>query len=84
MLFNILHTEEPVKLLNEAFRVLKHGGKVGVIHWKYSETTPRGPSLEIRPKPEQCTNWMIEAGFKIDKGPISLPPFHYGIIGIKR
>src|SRR5689334_5331808 len=34
MLFNILHIEESDLLLREAFRVLTHGGKAGIIHWK--------------------------------------------------
>ena len=83
MLFNILHAEDPVKLLNEAYRILKTGGKVGVIHWIYSTSTPRGPSLDIRPKPEQCLDWLQESGFKLNSGVIPLPPYHYGIIGIK-
>ena len=84
MLFNILHAENPVKLLNEAYRILKHEGKVGIIHWIYSDSTPRGPSLDIRPKPEQCIAWLNEAGFALGSGVISLPPYHYGIIGIKK
>ncbi len=83
MLFNILHAEDPVKLLSEANRVLVTGGKVGVIHWIYSPSTPRGPSLDIRPKPEQCIDWITQAGFKLDRDVIQLPPYHYGIIGIK-
>ena len=83
MLFNILHAENPVKLLKEAFRILNHGGKAGIIHWIYSPSTPRGPSLSIRPKPEQCVDWMKEAGFKIDGEVIALPPYHYGILGLK-
>jgi SAM-dependent methyltransferase len=83
MLFNILHAEKPVELLKEAFRILKPGGKAGIIHWIYSPTTPRGPSMDIRPKPEQCIVWMKLAGFTIKSGIISLPPYHYGIVGIK-
>ncbi|MDO8548534.1 MAG: methyltransferase domain-containing protein [Ignavibacteria bacterium] len=83
MLFNILHAEEPLLLLNEAYRILKPGGKTGVIHWIYSDDTPRGPSLDIRPTEEQCINWIKEAGFEIKDSPVSLPPFHYGIIGYK-
>jgi len=83
MLFNILHAENPLTLLNEAYRILKPGGKVGVIHWIHSAITPRGPSLNIRPTPLQCVDWLLESNFKIINKEISLPPYHYGIIGLK-
>ena len=83
MLFNILHAENPYILLNEAFRILKPGGKAGIIHWIHSSTTPRGPSLDIRPIPIQCVNWLVEAKFVIVKNDISLPPYHYGILAEK-
>ena len=83
MLFNILHAENPVSLLQEAYRLLKHDGKVGIIHWIYSSTTPRGPSLDIRPTPDQCIEWMELAGFKIEGSVVQLPPYHCGILGIK-
>ncbi|MGE5399166.1 MAG: class I SAM-dependent methyltransferase [Ignavibacteriales bacterium] len=83
MLFNILHAEEPVSLLKEAFRILKTGAKAGIIHWVYSEATPRGPSLDIRPRPEQCIEWLQSAGFTLGSGIISLPPYHYGLVGVK-
>ncbi len=84
MLFNILHAENPLSLLKEAYRILKHDGKVGIIHWIYSSTTPRGPSMDIRPKPEQCIEWMEAVGFKLGSDVISLPPYHYGILGTKK
>jgi SAM-dependent methyltransferase len=83
MLFNILHTENPVGLLREAFRVLRPGGKVGVIHWNYDAATPRGPDMDIRPRPEQCQAWTREAGFDLTLPFISLPPHHYGLVGQK-
>lgn len=82
MLFNILHIENPGKLLGEAWRILKKGGKLGVIHWNYDPTTPRGPSLDIRPKPEQCIQWAQAAGF-INPKQYDLKPYHYGIVLIK-
>jgi len=84
MLFNILHAENPLILLNETYRILKSGGKVGVIHWIHSETTPRGPSMDIRPTSLQCVDWLLEAKFKITTKEISFPPFHYGIIANKQ
>ena len=84
MLFNILHAEDPVALLKEAYRILILEGKLGVIHWIYSKSTPRGPSLYIRPKPEQCIEWLKQSGFKLGSEVIQLPPYHYGIVGVKR
>jgi len=84
MLFNILHHERPDELLDEAYRILKSRGKVGLIHWRSDIETPRGPELSIRPKPEQITSWLIKAGFQIfSSEPISLLPWHYGVIGVK-
>lgn len=83
MLFNILHAENPVTILQEAYRVLTPLGKVGVMHWNYDPTTPRGPSMTIRPRPEQCQAWMKLAGFALVNPHIDLPPYHYGIVGQK-
>ena len=77
-LFNILHCEEPVKLLQSAFNILKTGGRIGVIHWKH-EKTPSGPSMEIRPKPEKIIEWAKSVGFEIIKQ-VDLQPYHFGII----
>lgn len=79
MLFNILHLEDPVSLLLEAKRVLKNGGKVGIIHWNYDPATPRGPAMDIRPKPDDCIKWAKKAGF-IQPGMFDLKPYHYGIV----
>lgn len=81
LLFNILHHEEPVALLREALRVLKPGGIAAVIHWNYAPTTPRGPAMNIRPRPDQCIEWGIKAGFTFDERNLfELPPYHYGIL----
>ena len=83
MLFNILHAEEPVDLLREAWRILAPGGHVGVIHWNYDPETPRGPPMAIRPRPADCRRWIKAAGFVIEKKHINLPPYHYGILARK-
>ncbi len=79
MLFNILHLEKPMILINEAKRILRDGGKLGIIHWNYDPKTPRGPSMDIRPKPEQCVKWAEGTGFS---NPLQydLKPYHYGIV----
>ena len=79
MLFNILHAEEPHVLLHEARRVLSADGILGVMHWNYDPATPRGPSMEIRPRPEQILCWAEEAGFRaVPPSKVDLPPYHYG------
>ncbi len=81
LLFNILHHEEPVDLMKEALRVLKPNGMLAVIHWNYDSTTPRGPAMEIRPRPEQCIEWGREAGFRFnEQSRYDLPPYHYGLL----
>lgn len=77
-LFNILHCEKPVELLNAVSEVLTHNGRIGVIHWNYADT-PRGPSMGIRPKPDDIVGWAKEAGLKEIKQ-VDLPPYHYGLL----
>lgn len=80
LLFNILHGEEPVHLLRESRRVLKAGGKLFLIHWRYDETTPRGP-MDIRPKPEHCLAWAQKVGFRITGDCfMDLQPYHWGMV----
>ncbi len=83
MLFNILHAQNPANLLSEAFRILRDGGTLGIMHWNYDPKTPRGPPMDIRPRPAQCAHWAEVAGFRITKPQIDLPPHHYGIVAEK-
>ena len=69
LLFNILHCEEPVGVLTEAARVVRPTGFVYVIHWRYDPSTPRGPDMEIRPRPEQIVDWGVKAGLVARPGP---------------
>lgn len=79
LLFNILHGEDPVRLLTEAARVSRPAGFVHVIHWRYDPQTPRGPGMDIRPRPEQIPAWAEATGrLSPHGGLIDLPPWHYG------
>lgn len=78
MLFNILHAEQPEILLDEAQRILVPGGTLAVMHWNHDAMTPRGPSMAIRPRPEDCRKWVKACGFVTLSPIIPLPPWHYG------
>lgn len=83
MLFNILHAEKSADILKESCRILKKNGKIGVIHWNFDSSTPRGPSMSIRPKPEELKSMLIKNGFTVLQYNINLPPYHYGILAKK-
>jgi SAM-dependent methyltransferase len=78
LLFNVLHCDRPLAILSHARNALRPGGEVLVIHWLYGET-PRGPSFDIRPRPEQIVEWGQAAGLQLVGGVIDLPPWHYGL-----
>lgn len=80
MLFNILHHESPEIFLIEAHRILKPKGKIGIIHWRSDISTPRGPDLSIRPKPEQIIQLIDKQKYWIDKEPFIIKPYHYGLV----
>ncbi len=79
LLFNILHCESPVALLRHAATALRENGRVLVIHWRHG-ATPRGPDLDIRPRPVQIVEWASDAGLQPAGGVIDLPPWHYGLV----
>lgn len=80
MLFNILHHDSPGDFFNEAYRILKSHGKVGILHWRSDIPTPRGPDLTIRPTPDEILQWIDKQKFSLLKEPLVLEPYHYGMI----
>lgn len=73
-----LHCERPVDLLRPAAKALRVDGQVLEIHGRYGET-PRGPGVDIRPKPEQIISWAEETDLSPTGDVIELPPWHYGL-----
>jgi SAM-dependent methyltransferase len=85
MVYNLLHLEEPVPLLREAYRILKTGGLMSIIHWNCDPSTPRGPAMHIRPRPEQCRVWSEVAGFEFVRNQdlSECCQYHYGMLMIR-
>ena len=78
-LFNILHAEDPIYLLKEAYRILKLEGKVGIVHWRHDDRFRDDPFMKILPTPEQCVRWADSVGFRFEKQ-FDLKPYHFGIV----
>jgi len=53
MLYNNLQDDSPADFLDESFRILKQTDKIEIIHWSSDISTPRGPDLNISPKPNE-------------------------------
>jgi SAM-dependent methyltransferase len=85
LLFNILHHHDPVTPLQTAARCLRPDGRLFVIHWRHDPATPRGPSLSIRPRPQQIIAWAHESGMlELASQVLDLAPWHYGLVLVRR
>lgn len=75
LLFNILHCEHPEQLLRIAATAAP---RILITHWQ-SVATPRGPSLDIRPRPEQIAAWAGRCKLSV-ADQFKLPPWHFGMV----
>ena len=70
--------KNPQNLTNEAYRILKTGGKLLVIEWK-KQSSVLGPSLDQRISLEDAKKLFITQAFKFT-GEIETDKYHYGLI----
>lgn len=79
LLFNALQGENAVELLRRSAALARPGGWLWAINWRHDVGTPRGPSMAIRPNPEQVAAWAESTGLLQREGDVlDLPPWHYG------
>jgi len=79
MLCNVLPDMWPERLIREAFRIVRPGGRIGIIHWYYESRTMRGTFVETGLRPGQVRQWADEAGFRLLRS-CDLRPYHYGFV----
>ncbi len=78
----ILHeTKEPQKVLDEAYRLLKPGGRLLAVEWRAEFDSP-GPPQKIRVSLEKMEEMFVAAGFK-DFTSAVWTEKHYYSIGVK-
>lgn len=68
-------------ILQEAYRLLKTGGKLLVVDWKV-EPTPFGPPLANRLAPSTIADLATKVGFSVHKE-FEAGPYHYGFVFVK-
>ncbi len=78
LLFNILHCENPLNVINNVLDNLLPNGKIFVIHWRSDIVTPGGPPLTIRPKPHEITNLFKRIKFERIDFFKDISQYHYG------
>jgi ubiquinone/menaquinone biosynthesis C-methylase UbiE len=75
----ILHeTKEKQKLLDEAYRLLKPGGRLLALEWRAEFDSP-GPPQKIRVTPEEMKAMFVAAGFKDFTDAVWTEKHYYGI-----
>ncbi len=81
-MINLHHEiDEPEKLLQESFRLLKDSGKIFIVDWK-KEDMSVGPPTSIRYNPEKVKEELLNSGFRNITIYTDLPK-HFLVIGEK-
>lgn len=82
-MINLHHElDDAMRVIEEAFRLLKKGGKLVIIDWK-KEETPQGPPVEIRVTEETIESQMRNSGFS-NISRYAVLPYHHFLVGEKK
>lgn len=74
---NILSQADPKKILQEAKRITKKGGKIIIVEWSVAQATI-GPPMEKRTPKDQMLTIAAELNLKLNKE-FTPSPYHYGL-----
>src|SRR4030042_2037866 len=74
--------QDPARVLDNARRMVKPGGKLVNLDWK-KEAMPLGPPVSIRFSPEKASGFIESAGFTVETVSDS-GKFHYLIIAMPK
>lgn len=74
----LFQTTNHADVLREAYRLLRHGGRLTVVEWLPSGV-PFGPSMERRVRPAALEDQANQVGFRVFTR-FSAGPYHYGLI----
>lgn len=74
---NILSQTDPQKILLEAKRITKNGGKIIIVEWSVSQATI-GPPVEKRLPKDQVLAVTAKLNLSLDKE-FTPSPYHYGL-----
>jgi ubiquinone/menaquinone biosynthesis C-methylase UbiE len=75
----LFQSDDKKKVLEEAKRVLKKGGRILVVDWK--ETAPLGPE-EGRVSPEEVKETALDLNLRIENE-FDAGPYHFGLVFTK-
>lgn len=78
----LFQAEDKLMLLREAYRILRHNGRLAVIEWDTSESA-LGPPLELRLPKDQTKSIVLQSGFSFDRE-IPAGAHHFGLVFIKK
>lgn len=75
---NILHQSDPVKIFQEAARIVSETGRVVVVEWD-TGATPFGPPSEARRPKDEVIAMAGKVGLLVEKE-FKPSPYHYGLV----
>ena len=75
---NILHQSDPVKIFQEAARIVSADGRVVVVVWD-TGATPFGPPAETRKSKPEVVTFAETAGLVLEKD-FRPSPYHFGLV----